>query len=128
MRAWFFIIFGCTLFAACGKRNETPEGILSGEKMEAVLWDIIRADQFLNDYVFNRDTSADKRKESIKLYRKVFALHKISKEEFQKSMHYYMEEPARFRTILDSVGIRKSSLAYQVKKDTVRQDTTKRLE
>lgn len=124
------LIFFCYIlfFLSCGNGNGSSKGLLSEEKMEAVLWDIMRADQFLNDYVLNKDTSIDKRMESIKLYRQVFALHKVSKEDFQKSFNYYLREPARFKTILDSVAVRRNALVGPVRQDSIGQDTVRRLE
>ena len=34
-------------FAGCKSKNTVPRGVLSPDKMEAVLWDMMRADQFL---------------------------------------------------------------------------------
>ncbi len=61
--------------------------------MQAVLWDLMRADQFLADYVFNKDSSLDKTTESLKYYQKIFAIHKVSKEEFQESFSFYQAHP-----------------------------------
>lgn len=128
MRTVLSIITCCIILAACGKRNGTPKGILPEEKMQAILWDMMRADQFLNDYVLNRDTSFNKRRESIKLYRQIFVLHKVSREDFQKSFNYYLQEPERFKDIMDSVGVRRSPLVGPIKLDSIGQDTVKQLE
>jgi len=72
--------------------------------MEAVLWDMMRADQFLADYVLNRDTSKNNKTETLKLYQQVFAIHKIDKETFQQSFTYYQAHPDLLKSIMDSIG------------------------
>ena len=125
MRIVLFILTSCIIFSACGKRNETPKGLLSEEKMQVVLWDMMRADQFLNDYVLNRDTAINKRVESIKLYKQIFEVHKISREDFQQSFQYYLQEPARFKNILDSVGTLKTPALQLAKQDSTSLDSIK---
>lgn len=90
--------------AACRAKNKAPSGVLPPEKMQAVLWDLLRADQFLATYVLNKDTSLKKINESLRYYQQVFALHKISKEEFSKSFSWYRAHPAVFRALMDSIA------------------------
>ena len=85
-----------------------PEGILSPDKMQEVLWDMIRADEFLVSYVI-KDTSVDRKTESIKLYEMVFDLHDISKSTLEKSFKYYQQHPEILKPIMDSLNARKTS-------------------
>src|SRR5688572_24002928 len=98
----FFILL--IIFISCGKKDKVPSGIIPKDKMQAVLWDMMRADQFLGDYVFNIDTTRDRKLESISLYREILALHKISQDEFRESFNYYRERPAIMRVIMDSIS------------------------
>jgi hypothetical protein len=95
--------------AACQMNNQLPDGILPEGKMKAVLWDMMRADQFLNDFVFSRDTSLDKQQESIRLYQQVLASHKISKKELKQSINYYLAHTGKLKAILDSITLRSPS-------------------
>jgi hypothetical protein len=104
MRSGFLIFVLVMLVAGCGNKNGVPSGIIPQQKMQLVLWDMMRADQFLADYVLNRDTSLKKETESFKLYQQVFAIHKISKDEFQRSLSYYTEHPLLFKAIMDSIS------------------------
>ncbi|MGH2554027.1 MAG: DUF4296 domain-containing protein [Chitinophagaceae bacterium] len=88
----------------CNKKNKIPGNIIPPKKMEAVLWDMMRADYFLTDYILQKDLSQDKKTESIKLYRQVFSLHNISKEQFTESFSYYQSHPAIFKNIMDSLS------------------------
>jgi len=98
------LIFTLVLFAACKDKNSTPTGVLSKKKMQEVVWDMMRADQFLADYVLNKDTSLNKTTESLKYYQEIFALHKISKDQFQHSFSYYQSRPDLLKEIMDSIN------------------------
>lgn len=120
----------CTwLLLACGGRNNLPKGVLSEKKMTEVLWDVMQADQFLTDFVFSRDTaqSLDKRKETIRLYRRIFASHKISEETFRQSFAYYKSRPEKLKVVLDSVANSKNTRSVvtndTIKKDVIKKDT-----
>ena len=104
MRSGLLII--CCLFfiAGCKNKNRIPAGIIPQKKMQAIVWDMMRADQFLTDFVLSKDSSLDKRTESIKLYTKVFAIHQISKEQYEESFSFYKTHPALFKVIMDSLS------------------------
>jgi hypothetical protein len=99
------IIFCFFLFiTGCKNKNKVPAGVIKQKKMQAVLWDMMRADQFLGDFVLKKDSTLNKKMESIKLYGKVFAIHQISKEQFMKSFSFYKSHPALFKVIMDSLS------------------------
>ncbi len=100
-----FLIFLLLLFAAgCKSKNGIPHSVLSQKKMQAVLWDMMRADQFLADYVLNKDTSLNKTTERLKYYQQIFSIHKISKEEFQHSFSFCKSHPVFLKAIMDSIS------------------------
>lgn len=104
-----FVIFSLAFIFSCSGKNEIPAGIMPPKKMQAVLWDMISAGEFLNAYVNYKD-SIDKEAESLKRYGQVFQFHKISKAEFDKSWLYYRQHPEKMRPILDSLSKRQSPL------------------
>jgi Domain of unknown function (DUF4296) len=106
MRTTLLTIFLLVIFFGCSSKNKIPADILPQDKMQAVLWDMMRADQFLSNYVLVKDSSLDKRVESIKYYQRVFAIHKVDKTEFVKSYHYYRDHPALLSDIMDSLSRR----------------------
>lgn len=67
------------------------------------MWDIIRADEFVTTYIM-RDTSLNKENENFKLYNQVFSIHKITENEFKKSLSYYESRPDLMKIILDSLS------------------------
>jgi hypothetical protein len=92
------------LFTACKNKDRVPGNIIPQKKIQAVLWDMMRADQFLANYVLNKDTAKKIETESLKYYQQIFAIHKISREEFQRSFSYYRSRPDMFRSIMDSIS------------------------
>lgn len=104
MKNGFLIFFLLIFTAGCGKKDKIPGDVLPQKKMQAVLWDMMRVDQFLADYVLNKDSSKNKTTESLLYYKQVFAIHKISKEEFQHSFAYYKTHPVLLKTIMDSIS------------------------
>lgn len=137
MRRTLLLLISCVCLAACTKKSTIPRDVLPQKKMQAVLWDMMRADQFLTDFVINKDTTANLDTESIRLYREIFAIHHISKKEFQRSFAFYKAHPAFLKPIMDSIAVIKTETipAREVKPDSVitnlkktfsRPDTSKR--
>ena len=89
------------LISSC-KSDSIPKDVLPPEKMQAVLWDMIRADEFLVSYVF-RDTSFNRKAESVKMYETVFEVHDITKSTFEKSFKYYQQNPKILKPIMDTL-------------------------
>jgi len=108
MRNGLLIICCFLIIDGCKNKNRIPADIIPQKKMQAVLWDMMRADQFLSDFVLNKDSSLDKRTESIKLYSRVFAIHHISKEQYERSFSFYKTHPALFKLLMDSLSTAKA--------------------
>lgn len=120
------ILLLCTGLS-CGRRNEKPAGLIPEEKMTRMVWDMMRADQFLTDFVFSRDTSVDKLAESLRLYNRIFEIHKVSKQEFLTSFNYYRAEGGPLKAILDSVSNRpNTSLSLPAPEDSTDQNNPPR--
>lgn len=106
MRATFFIVLVITLVVACGSKGDVPEGILPKEKMEDLMWDMLRADEFVKEYMLARDTSLRDTAEYIKMYERVFRLNKTNREQYAESFTYYRTHPKLMKEILDSLNVR----------------------
>jgi hypothetical protein len=100
-----FVLFAIILFS-CGRKEKRAD-VLSQNKMREVMWDMIRTDQWVSDQLI-KDSSKNKKEESIKLYEEVFHIHGITKDEFKKSLDYYSSRPDLFRPIIDSLAKRKN--------------------
>lgn len=97
---------------SCGDKNTVPKGILKPAKMQLVLWDMLRADNFVFEFV-SRDSAKKPEEELAKLQRQIFAVHKISKEEFYKSYDFYKSHPDIMQPMLDSMINIKTRKKYE---------------
>jgi Domain of unknown function (DUF4296) len=93
----------CIVFLfSCGDKNDIPSGIIKPVKMQKVLFDVLRADAFVFDFV-KKDTAKNLDAESVKLQQQLFAVHKVTKEEFYKSYDFYKAHPDLMQPLLDSM-------------------------
>ena len=104
MRPLAFLLL-ISLFS-CRRADSIPSDILAPEKMELVMWDMMRADQFNLDHVFSKDSTADRKAKSLELYRRIMALHEITQDEFRRSFYYYRARPELLRVVMDSLNRR----------------------
>jgi len=104
MRISLLIALAVIFTAGCKNKNVIPNNVLPEKKMQAILWDMMRADQFLADYVLNKDSLLNKTTESLKYYQQIFAIHKTSKEEFQHSFSFYKSHPVLLKAMIDSIS------------------------
>jgi len=124
---FFFILL---IVLSCSDKKKVPKGILPPPKMQEVLWDMISAGEFLNGYVFARD-SVDRMGEGSKRYGQVLQFHDLTREEFDKSYRYYRQHPELMKMMLDSLSKRvvNPEDIYKPKADTVQQvDTVKKID
>src|SRR5688572_26923951 len=95
------LLFLLLLIGAC-KGESVPKDIFPPEKMEAVLYDIIRADEYV-DHSSLADSTYRQLTKRTTLYDSVFHLHSINKKEYERSMKYYENRPDLLKVILDSL-------------------------
>jgi hypothetical protein len=100
MRIFSIIVF-LIIFIGCSS-NGIQKGILPLERMQFVLYDLIRVDEFINNYVIKDSTIDIKKKRSI-LYEQVFKVHKTSREQFFSSYRYYQRNPKLQKELFDSL-------------------------
>ncbi|MBN8676308.1 MAG: DUF4296 domain-containing protein [Chitinophagales bacterium] len=105
MRITFFIVL-VTLVVACGSKGDVPKDVLPKEKMEDVMWDMLRADEFVKEYMLARDSSLRDTAEYIKMYERIFRLNKTNREQYAESFTYYRTHPKLMKEILDSLNVR----------------------
>ncbi len=102
MRITCLLLVVMVILTACADKKNIPKGILPPAKMQVVLFDVLRADDFVFDFV-KKDTSKKPEQELAKLQRQLFAVHKISKEDFYKSYEFYKSHPDIMQPMLDSL-------------------------
>ena len=91
--------------AGCRNKDGLPSGILRGEEMQAVLWDVIRAETFTAQYI-KIDSLKNAELENAKLQQQIFATHNITREDFYDSYQYYNKHTELMRILLDSITTR----------------------
>ena len=94
-------IIALLLFFSCKQKTKVPDTILPVDKMEKVLTDMLRADEFYNQK--QADSATLDSFSRTNLYKAVFTLHKTNKEEFRKSLNFYESHPDLLKTVLDSM-------------------------
>jgi hypothetical protein len=68
------------------------------------MWDLMRADAYVIDFVM-KDSTRNKKEESAKLYEKIFDIHATTRETFKKSLAFYQSRPDLFKEISDSLRV-----------------------
>lgn len=95
------------IFISCRDKND--KAILPPEKMGAVLFDFAMAEAFTNTHI-NIDSILLAQKENVKLQKRIFAIHGITREEFKQSFDYYTRHASEFTPILDSIAAKQNRL------------------
>lgn len=89
------------LMASCSNRSQ-KESLLGVEEMKKVMWDMMKADEwYLRESM--RDSTLKTKKENIRLYDQVFAIHGITRNQFYNSFKHYEAHPLQFKVLIDSV-------------------------
>ena len=102
MRRIIILLAWLALIGSCSNKEKIPDGILKPEKMNAVLWDVIKADVFTAEFI-KKDSTKNAAAENLKLQQQIFAIHKISKADFYNSYDYYKSNTVVFKKIVDSM-------------------------
>ncbi len=101
-KAVVYVVLSVLLFS-CGSGDRLPSGILPREKMEAMLWDFMRADFFVKDYVLAKDSSLNAGSEQKQVFQRVLDFHNVTQPDFRKSLDYYMKHTDLMKKVLDSI-------------------------
>jgi hypothetical protein len=109
MRQFFYVL--CFLFVvAC---TATNDNILPEKKMRVVLWDIIKADAYMQE-VFARDTTMrDAAIKNAAMQYQIFRLHQVTKEQFYNSYNFYKADERLYKALMDSITATTSTERYQ---------------
>ena len=115
------ILLSIISFFSCSEREQKKD-ILPEKEMREVMWDMMRADQYVAAFL-SKDSTHSKKDESIRLYDEIFKIHKITREQFKTSFNYYTSQPDLFRPIIDSLAKRKIEPPHIRPGHPVRKDT-----
>ena len=108
-----FVLLGFFVIG-CSRNPSVPKNVLPPEKIQAVLWDAMLADQAAEFYSA-KDSIPRSLKRYTEQYQQVFQIHKITKEDFKKSLLFYESHPFLLKPILDSMEKKAAALTRNVK-------------
>jgi hypothetical protein len=104
MKFLLLIVIGITMIVSCKGKDGIPNNMIGKEKMQAILEDMMRADQFFIDYIVNKDSTFDQQKGFTSFYQQILDIHDVSRDKFSKSFAYYRSNPELLKTIMDSIS------------------------
>jgi hypothetical protein len=104
MRQLVILLSFSLVITACSKKEKVPKDLLSKQQMEDVLWDVLRGSEFLEIYMFPKDSTIDKASKAQEWYDEIFRLHKTDRPTFEKSYTWYQQHPVIMKEVLDSLS------------------------
>ncbi len=87
---------------SCSSGDDIPKDIIPLRQMKFIVYDVLQAEE-LAPLMYPKDTVAAKLK-TTGLFQQVFAIYKISREDFYKSFHYYEAHPDMNQILFDSLS------------------------
>jgi hypothetical protein len=112
MRIYIFFLLALFIFS-CKQDNDVPKNIIQQDRMQELLWDMARADAFIAGFAGKDDSSFNRIKETVTLYRQIFQLHNTDREKFNKSLEWYQQHPRVLKPILDTLQNRRREIMQE---------------
>ncbi len=100
---YLIFIVGFFFIIGCNDKTGTPSGILGKQKMQSVMWDIIRAEVFTEQFM-KKDSLKNISMENLKLQNAIFSIHKVTRSQYYESYDYYVSHTDLIRLVLDSMS------------------------
>lgn len=99
MRYVACILIVMVLISSCRSRNAS---LLPFDSTKVIMWDLMKMDEMFARMSM-KDSTLRNTKKNIVLYEEVFALHHITKQQFETTYRYYTGHPVEFKRLLDSI-------------------------
>ena len=96
------LLFLAIFLFSCSSTTKTPSNIIASKKMQAIIFDLLKTDEFVLNYL-TKDSLRDKKRETFKMYEEVFRIHETTKEKFYRSYNYYQQRPNLNKAMFDSL-------------------------
>lgn len=78
------LLLNAILLWGCQRSQTVPSDILSPDKMEAVLFDMLRSGNLVNNFILTKDSTLPKEQTHINWLNKVLTFHAVSEQQFKK--------------------------------------------
>jgi hypothetical protein len=101
------LLFSFLLLFSCNTHDHIPSDVIKPPQMQAIMWDMIRADNLASERS-RRDSLLNLNSENLKLVNQVFAIHKVRKSDFDRSLLFYQNNPDLLRVVLDSIKVQQA--------------------
>lgn len=98
-----YILLPALLLFSC--KPNLPRDVLEPEKMQAVFWDYIKVENYVKLYVAT-DSTKSPADSSALLLAALYKKHKVTREQFNKSLKYYSANEEEMRKLLDTISTR----------------------
>src|ERR1700729_217286 len=92
------------MMAGCSNRSSVPNDIIQPDSMQRIMRDVILAEQYSVQYLPKDSLKPDKLKANEDLLEAIFRIHRITREDFKKSLQFYESRPDMSKKIFDSLS------------------------
>ena len=110
---YLIFITGLFFIVGCNNNTSTPSGILGREKMQLVMWDMIRAEVYTEQFM-KKDSSKNIPMENLQLQNAIFSIHQVTLSQYYKSYDYYISHTDLIRVVLDSMSAKADRDKYDL--------------
>ncbi|MFZ9660844.1 MAG: DUF4296 domain-containing protein [Chitinophagaceae bacterium] len=100
MRILILFLLATLICYSCSNKN--AKNIIPPEEMELIISDMMLAEGY-SESGANKDSSRAKYDFLSNEVSKVLAIHKVTKEQYNRSFQYYIKRPDIMRTMIDSI-------------------------
>ncbi len=99
MHRYLYIFAILATLVSCGN----SDSVLPKEKMEKVMWDVAQSSELLNGYVYYKYPEQNRAALNNVMLDKVFKIHHITREQFNKTLDYYEKRPDELKVVIDTI-------------------------
>ena len=110
----YWAIFLKFFLIVCAASCSSSGDVLPKSKMEKVLWDIAQSSEFLNGYVYFKHPEQNRAVLNNAMLERIFKIHGITKEQFDKTMNHYRKKPDDLKIVVDTIVARQQRLQGKV--------------
>ncbi len=104
----FGLYVGCFVFIlmGCTGRERTEKALLSFNKMDSIMWEMMAADVYFHD-VLEKDSSKESLTLNAETQAAILKKYQVSRADYFATLDYYSARPNLFLPLLDSMLKRK---------------------